>query len=233
MCIIVVKAVRKTQAESSNAPRNILRYAKHNIVHLQYVWFTEVRSLCSSVVTHGSTVAIQALHDKRHWLGCASSTGGECHKASHPGLYMEGDNWRNCYGEVFQIYHTSGPGDVLVGDLVGIYYPREQGWWFSMAGGRGHKANCPGLPNSEHGFANELLWYRCCGEVFLIYARGKAIGTPILEHDDITLLFLQPQQWVSFVNDVPDSRTCSGTDYPPPPNKYDVCWGEIFEIWLQ
>ena len=67
----------------------------------------------------------------------------------------------------------------------------------------------------------------------MIYARGKAIGAPILEHDDITLLYVQSEQWVGLVESVPDYRTCPGTAYPPPPNKYNVCWGEIFEIWRQ
>ena len=51
-----------------------------------------------------------------------------CHRAQ---MQMTGSDWTNCWGEVFRIYRMSGPGNVRVGDVVGIYYPRERkanGW---------------------------------------------------------------------------------------------------------
>ena len=177
----------------------------------------------------GSTIALQHLRQKRYWLGCA---GKRCTQATCPGLYMEGHNWKQCWGEVFRIYRQLGKGAIRVGNVIGLYYPRQRGNWFSMAGGKGHKATCPGLPTIAHGFSNNNKWYHCYGEVFKIYARGKRNGAVITDHDDITLCYIRARKWVGFFNP-PDFRTCPGTKLPPPPDRYDVCWGEIAELWLR
>lgn len=147
---------------------------------------------------------------------------------------MEGDDWTNCWGEVFHIYRMNGPGSVTVGDVIGLFYPRE-GNWFSMAGGVGHKNPCPGSPTNASGFENEDNWFHCWGEVFRIYARGKSIGQIITDHDHITLFFIQSKtKWVGLVDELDaDLRTCPGTVRPPPDENYDICWGEIFELWSQ
>ena len=104
--------------------------------------------------------------------------------------------------------------------------------WFSMYKGQGHKARCPGQPTIAHGFQTKLRWFLCFGEVFKIYARGKPNGTPITDHDDIMLYYIHAKKWAGFF-DPPDFRTCPGTNRPPPPNRYDVCWGEVAELWLR
>lgn len=179
-------------------------------------------------VGHGRNVALQPLYQKRFWLGCAPIT--YCNRATCPQLYMEGTDWSHCWGEVFRIYRAAGPGDVRVGDVIGLFMRNR---WFSLASGRGHLASCPGAPTTQYGFASSENWYRCWGEVFKIYARGKSIGDVIQDHDDITLYYIQRQKWVGFVDENPDFRTCPGSTRPPPPQRYDVCWGEIFELWLQ
>ena len=179
---------------------------------------------------HGNTIALQHLFQKRYWLGCAPA--GKCTKATCPSLYMEGNDWNACWGEVFQIYRRRGPGLICVGNVVGLHYPRQKGNWFSMYKGQGHKARCPGQPTIAHGFQTKLRWFLCLGEVFKIYARGKPNGTPITDHDDIMLCYIRAKKWVGFF-DPPDFRTCPGTILPPPPNRYDVCWGEVAELWLR
>ena len=178
----------------------------------------------------GSTVALQPLHQKRVWLGCAADP---CVKAGCPSLYMEGADWTNCWGEVFQIYRAAGPGNVRVGDVVGLYMPRRS-QWFSLATGTGHLAPCPGTPTSLYGFANSDNWYLCWGEVFKIYAREKDIGDIVQDHDDITLYYIQRQLWVGLAEgNNPDLDRCPGSTRPPPSERYDACWGGIFELWLR
>ena len=98
-----------------------------------------------NAVTQGATIALQPLYHKINWLSCAHNP---CGKSGCPRLFMEGKDWDSCWGEVFQIYRQSGPGTVKVGDVVGIYYPREQKWFgLGVA-----KADCPGNPTMQHGF---------------------------------------------------------------------------------
>ena len=81
-----------------------------------------------------------------------------------------------------------GAGNVHSGDVVGIYYPSEKNW-FSMFEGRGHKSSCPGSPNIKTGFNKVNLWFECVGETFLVYARGKSNGQPIVAGDRLAFLF--------------------------------------------
>jgi len=144
---------------------------------------------------------------------------------------MEGRDWTNCWGEVFQIYRASGPGTVKVGDLVGIYYPRERGRWLGCPTEKCGKATCPGIPTIAYGFQNRENWLRCYGEVFKIYARGKSLGSAITAHDPVLLFYIQDQNWVGLDTTYVLHHTCPGTVRPPPSNKYDQCWGEVMEIW--
>ena len=184
----------------------------------------------SKAVKSGARIALQPLYQKLVWLGCA---GNLCGKASCPRLFMEGRDWYTCWGEVFEIYRLNGEGPVKVGDLVGFNYPRERGKWFALSGGRGHKEGCPGVPNIKYGFHSRHAWNACWGEVFQIYAKGKNIGDSIQNHDAITVYYVRGKKWVGLVGSHPDLRTCPGTTRPPPPDRYDRCWGEIFELWLQ
>lgn len=69
--------------------------------------------------------------------------------------------------------------------------------------------------------------------VFEIYTRGKPIGQTIDDSDDIMIYYLENSVWVGHVENSPDCRTCPGENRPPPPDKYDMCWGEVFKLWLR
>ena len=180
----------------------------------------------SNAVTQGAIIALQPLYQKLNWLGCA---GNHCGKAGCPRLFMEGKDWDSCWGEVFQIYRQSGPGTVKVGDVVGIYYPRGRKWF----GGGTRKAGCPGNPTMQHGFASAKHWGACWGEVYQIYARGKRIGESIESHDAIAIYYIHAKRWVGLVGQNSGLSTCPGKTRPPPPDRYEICWGESFEIWLK
>ena len=77
-------------------------------------------------VKHGSTLALQLVYKKFNWLGCSTSN-TRCANSLCPGLYMEGEEWRSCTQNVFQIFRARGHGDVKVGDMVGLYLTRESG----------------------------------------------------------------------------------------------------------
>lgn len=145
---------------------------------------------------------------------------------------MEGSDW-GCRGEVFQIYRLRGWGAVRVGDIIGLHYPHEHGKWFSCYGGQGRKATCPASPSTTYGFQYEDLWFRCWGEVFRIYARGKNYGDLITSHDHVMLYYIQPARWVSIHTTHPSCTTgCPGTPTPSS-DRYDICYGEVMEIWKQ
>lgn len=183
-----------------------------------------------TAITQGSTIGLQALYDKRNWLSCGLGHGPLCGKAGCPALYMDTHNWNDCYGEVFQIYRFAGPGDVQVGDIVGIYYPKTSKW-YSLAGSQADLDACPGQPNKATGFADQFRWFRCYGEVFSIYAYGKNVGDTINDHDHVMLLYVRDQNWASLADPVSNHDGCPGTTFPPAPDRYDQCWGEVFEIW--
>ena len=130
----------------------------------------------------------------RHlWLDCSSS---QCTQSIYPRVYFEGNDWSTCRDNTFRIYRARGPGEVLVGDLVGIYLQNESGKWLSCRSPSCGNHSCPGIATADHGFAIEEHWYRCYGEVFKIYARERNISDPIMPKDDVMLNYIQECKWV-------------------------------------
>lgn len=185
-----------------------------------------------AAITHGTTIALQVVFMKMTYLSCRSRN---CNRYSCPHLYMDKGDWTNCYGEVFEIYRRKGAGLVRVGDDIGLYYPRESGKWFGCAGSKCNKATCPGKHSCNNGFSTPDRWNVCWGEVFKIYARGKLNGEVIRVHDHILLYYPRAKNWigVSGRGGYAEHRTCPGGRLPPPADKFDRCWGEIFELWAQ
>ena len=146
-------------------------------------------------------------------------------------MHMSGTDWTNCHGEVFKIYRASGPGQVRVGDLVGLYYPNVANQWLGCSGTTCPRSSCPGQPTTTHGFASEEHWYTCCGEVFKIYANGKSDCAVINSGDDIMLYYLEQGRWVAQGDGDTTTTTCAGTTRPPPVAKFDECYKETFKIW--
>ena len=116
------------------------------------------------------------------------------------------------------------------GDLIGIYYPYHN-QWLGCASSNCYKTNCPGSPSLTYGFQDFERWFRCYGEVFKIYARGKGIGEAIEEHDHVSLYYVQRQRWLSLYLSTVTVQPCPGSVRPPPPHVYEDCWGETLEIW--
>ena len=185
-------------------------------------------SVCAGI-NSGDTIGLQTFV-RNYWLSCSPSS---CHRNPCPRMQMTGTDWTTCWGEVFRIYRASGSGQVQVGNLVGVYYPRSPGYWMGCTGSTCPRSSCPGQPTTAHGFATEENWYTCCSEVFKIYASGKANGDAIDSGDDIMLYSLDLGRWVA--QDSADvsttTTTCAGTTRPPPAAKFDECHKETFKIW--
>ena len=182
-----------------------------------------------AALNHSDTVALQT-YDRYYWLSCSQSN---CNRNPCPDMLMTGEDWTTCSGLVFQIYRASGPGQVHVGDLVGLYFPNESGKWLGCREDNCAKHTCPGQPTTAHGFASQEHWYRCCGEVFKIYSKGKSDGALINDRDDIMLYYLHDELWVAQGDGDRDTikLPCAGTTRPPPLSKFDVCRWETFTIW--
>ena len=186
-------------------------------------------SAASCTICQGDTIALQSVN-RYLWLGCAQDPCGE---ASCPTVYFVENDWNRCAGEVFQIYRASGPGEIRVGDLVGIYYPHEIRRWLGCSGNVCRRSTCPGQPTAAHGFATQDRWNTCRGDVFRIYANGKSDNTSLNSGDDIFLYHVDANSWVSIVsgNAVIKQLSCPGHSLPPAHSTYDRCHKELFRIW--
>jgi len=161
------------------------------------------------------------------WLSCG---GSKCDRRPCPRMEMSGGDWHRCWGEVFRIYRSKGPGLVRSGDTVGLYYPREPGRWLGCPHAKCGKYSCPGHPNYRFGFASRSKWGHCGGEIFYIYARNKRKGSVIRSNDDIALNYGRRAQWLSQCGGNAIKRSCLGRAFPPPQNKFDGCACETFTI---
>ena len=194
----------------------------------------EIHNYFVSIFTalrHGCTVALQMLQND-HWLGCA---GGECRGATCPRRFMRGSDWNHCWGEVFRMYRALGPGNIRSGEVVGLYYPRENRW-FSMWHRNGRKEACPGNPG-HYGFQDFNRWFWCGGEVFVVYAEGKAIGQPINDQDTISLYYPCGRQFVVFHPHRCSLSPCmlhrNNNRLPPNEAGYDQCTLDSVEITIR
>ena len=184
--------------------------------------------ICAGI-SSGDTIALQTFV-RNYWLTGSLNLWG---RQTCPRMRMSGTDWTNCWGEIFRIYRASGPGQVCVGDVVGIYYPRSPGYWMGCTGNTCPRSSCPGQATTAHGFATQENWYTCCSEVFTIYASGKANGAVIDSGDDIMLYSLDLGRWVAQAGEdvSTTTTTCAGTTRPPPAAKFDECHKETFTIW--
>ena len=118
----------------------------------------------------------------------------------------------------FVVYRRNGPGNVVVGDVIALHYPKDSGKWFSMWKCKPQLAPCPGAPSSADGMSNDVSWYSCNGEAFKIYARNKKLGDAIVAHDDVKLYYLGEGKMLNVWN-----NNCDGVvnpSRPPPSNSY-------------
>ena len=182
--------------------------------------------LCA-VLNSGDTIALQT-HIRNYWLSCAH---GGCLKTLCPHMHFTGSDWSTCLGEVYEIHRANGPGQVRVGDLVGIHYPHLAGNWMGCKGSGCSRTSCPGQPTTTHGFASEEHWFTCCSEVFKIYANEKNDSAVINSGDDIMLYILDESRWVAQGEGLTTISYCAGTIRPPPIEKFDLCHQETFTIW--
>ena len=163
---------------------------------------------------------------RNEYIGCS---GTYCTPTTGPGLYMDTDDWDEHPATTFQIYRMHGEGDVMVGEAVALYYPKDKKWMMS-SGLHLVKDTCPGEPSEEHGMEDDEKWYACPESVFKIYAKGKSVGDDILRGDDITLYHLNDKKWPSAETDKIHQKACYGTTHPPVYAKYDMCVKEVFKL---
>lgn len=211
---------RTLPAEMQDKPQIV----SYEILCNSHKYFTSYTAL-----SHGDTIAIQTFR-RDQWLSCS---GLHCGSQGCPGVLFDTDDWRRCWGEVFRIYRAAGPGQIRVGDLVGIYYLNEDGRWLGCAGPYCAKATCPGRPTTENGFASRDHWYRCWGEVFRIYANDKNDTTVINYGDNIMLYYMSGHSWISQGYLGTEKKSCPGSLHPPQHDKFDRCSWEVFLFWKQ
>ena len=150
-------------------------------------------------------------------------------------MFFEGNDLQTCLGEKIQILRALGPGRILVGEFVGLFYTHGSRW-VSMLGGTAHKSSCPGTSTSpQFGFENFARWFQCSGEVFQVYAKGKAIGQPIIDQDTISFYYPLETTFLTFNNDrrVSTARCMldrSAFSRPPTNDAFDQCKYDSVEI---
>eukprot|EP00731_Ephydatia_muelleri_P009988 Em0005g574a len=174
---------------------------------------------------HGSKVSLQVKAYKILWFSCPS---GDCtwtQYASNVGMYQfNTDPITN-----FFVYRRNGPGNVVVGDVIALYFPKESGKWFSMLGCKPHLSACPGAPSSADGMSTEESWYMCSGEVFKIYARNKKLGEAIVANDDVKLYYLGEGKMVGIWG----TPSCDSAINPPrPPASNTYTYYDTLEVYI-
>ena len=69
--------------------------------------------------------------------------------------------------------------------------------------------------------------------MFIIYAKGKTVGSIINEHDIIMLYYLIGNQWVDLANANVARGSGPGTARPPSDATYLSQWSYTLDVWKQ
>ena len=120
----------------------------------------------------------------------------------------------------FEVYRKEGPGNVVVGDVIALHFPKESGKWFSMLGCKGHPSACPGAPSTDNGMSTEESWYKCNNEVFKIYARNRKLGDVIRAHDNVMLYYLAEAKIIDIDSSTASCSNDATTSIPPANDSY-------------
>lgn len=150
-----------------------------------------------------------------------------CGTSDCPNAFFDAKDSKACLGESFQIY-TTKPGEIKSGDLVGLHYPHQRGFWLACSSTCG-KSSCPGQPTDAIGFSHEDKWFQCFGEVYRIYVYGKSVGSQVMSGDSIALYYVKEKIWLNGGGDKIVKVHCIGPT-PPHASQYDTCAHETFTI---
>ena len=182
--------------------------------------------IVDSAQLSGKEILLHALqtYRKNYWMSCFED---RCGTSDCPNAFFDAKDSKACLGESFQIY-TTKPGEIKSGDLVGLHYPHQKGFWLACSSTCG-KSSCPGHPTDALGFSQEDKWLQCFGEVYRIYVYGKSVGSQVMSGDSIALYYVQEKTWLNGGGDKIVKVRCIGPT-PPHASQYDTCAHETFTI---
>ena len=174
---------------------------------------------------------LQFLGARNAWLGCADSN-GICDLRTCPSRNYNYRKFGTCWGEEFQIISDGTHGSaVKSGQQIRLRYLREHNSWMGCpSNNRCSKKTCPGTTAQGGDFKNN----RCWGEIFRIYARGRANGQTIYNGDVVMLYYVRDGRYVSiqgqYEGDDTSLNFCPGVA-PPAYLSYGICSKNTFRIY--
>ena len=165
------------------------------------------------------------------WLGCPSSD-NICDLRKCPSSDNNYLDFERCGGEVFQIIGegaSSENNQIESGQRIRLrYIPEHNIWMGCPLNNRCDKRPCPGTNIEARNFN------RCGGEMFRIYARGKANGQTIYNGDVVMLYIGGKYVSIQGQNEGDDTSLdfCPG-EVPPAYLSYGICSKNAFRIYTQ
>ena len=151
-----------------------------------------------------------------------------CSSSSNNHHYFDG----RCYGEEFQIIGEGAPHNpIKCGQCIRLCYLRDHNTWMGCPSSKNYcdKRTCPGTTSQASNFNRG-----CYGEIFRIYARGKANGQIVYSGDVVMLYYEHGGRYVSIQGENSGDDTslnfCPGVT-PPAYLSYGICSKNAFRIY--
>ena len=163
------------------------------------------------------------------WLGCPESI---CDLRTCPSHNENYRDFTKCWGEVFQIIGEGAiHNPIKSGQRIRLrYLPEQNSWMGCPDNGRCDKRTCPGTTEQGGNFDND----RCWGEIFRIYARGRANGEIIYNGDVVTIHYPREGRYISiqgrYEGDDTSLNFCPA-EVPPAYLSYGICSKNAFRIY--
>ena len=143
---------------------------------------------------------------------------------------MEGQDWKNCPENVFEVYTYSG-NKILSYYPVGLYFPAEK-VWFSIEQNKGQKTSCPGKPSMGTGFEKSEYWKDCQSAVFQMIVKGKKAGAEIQNGDIVFLYSSYKHRYVRIEREgTPVLSNCPNINKELK-DSFDECYNEVLQLTI-
>ena len=175
---------------------------------------------------------LQFLGAKDAWLGCPDRYCDLRTCPSNNDNYLHFDN--RCSGETFQIIGKGiSNASIRSGQYIRLRYLHENNTWMGCPSNEYCvKRTCPGTTSEGRNFTN----YRCPGEIFSMYARGRKNEDTIYNGDVVMLFNINKGRYVSIEGEHLISVTYTNLDYcpgrtPPAYLSYGICSRNVFRIY--
>ena len=175
----------------------------------------------ASKINGNDVIALEDVSKENNWVACQCNDGDECRASNCPLPDFE-RSFETCSHATFKIVKGETPSSTeAITSGTGVYLLLADCTSYGVVCLEANHLQCTAKENER------------AAKMFIIYAKGKAIGDDIETGDRVILFNIDRQRWLDVIRPrLALSGYCDAAKAPIPPNDqtYKTCWGSVAKI---